>query len=118
MKWKYLLLTSSILASTVRSLDIPAVESIVQEIKSKFRPYIDYEGPTGTAKSALSTATRAVPFIAATPTDPPYWLADISHQGYAPYTPNPSTYKVFRNVKDYGAKGTGRHLGEIEGQLE
>lgn len=36
--------------------------------------------------------------------DPPYWLADISHQGVAAFNPD-STYQVFRNVKDYGAKG-------------
>lgn len=41
------------------------------------------------------------------PTDNPgYWLADIPHQGIAAFNPNPSTYKVFRNVKEYGAKGT------------
>lgn len=32
-----------------------------------------------------------------------YWLEDISHQGLAPYAG--SGYSVFRNVKDYGAKG-------------
>lgn len=34
-----------------------------------------------------------------------FWLADIQHQGLAPYVG--SDYKVFRNVKDYGAKGDG-----------
>ncbi|KZT10683.1 glycoside hydrolase family 55 protein [Laetiporus sulphureus 93-53] len=37
----------------------------------------------------------------------PYWLQDITHQGYAPYASDPSTYAVFRNVKDYGAAGDG-----------
>lgn len=32
-----------------------------------------------------------------------YWMGDISHQGLAPYAA--SGYTVFRNVKDYGAKG-------------
>lgn len=32
-----------------------------------------------------------------------YWLEDIAHQGLAPYAG--SDYVVFRNVKDYGAKG-------------
>src|ERR1700761_1414055 len=36
-----------------------------------------------------------------------YWLADIKHQGIAAFNPNPDTYEVFRNVKDYGAKGDG-----------
>ncbi|PSN72002.1 exo-beta 1,3 glucanase-like protein [Corynespora cassiicola Philippines] len=36
-----------------------------------------------------------------------YWLADIPHQGLAAFNPNPANYKVWRNVKDYGAKGDG-----------
>ncbi|KIJ69589.1 glycoside hydrolase family 55 protein [Hydnomerulius pinastri MD-312] len=37
----------------------------------------------------------------------PYWLENITHQGMAPYATDPSTYQVFRNVKDYGATGDG-----------
>jgi glucan 1,3-beta-glucosidase len=36
----------------------------------------------------------------------PYWLESIKHQGIAPYDGDPS-YPVFRNVKDFGAKGDG-----------
>ncbi|KAG9310404.1 glycoside hydrolase family 55 protein [Chiua virens] len=41
----------------------------------------------------------------------PYWLETIGHwhQGTSPFHPNPSSYQVFRNVKDYGAKGDGIH---------
>ena len=39
--------------------------------------------------------------------DEPYWLEKIKHQGIAAYNPNPTGYKVFRNVKDYGAVGDG-----------
>lgn len=46
----------------------------------------------------------------AAPGDTPYWLADITHQGVAAFNQNPSGYKVFRNVKDYGAKGMLRVL--------
>lgn len=35
-----------------------------------------------------------------------YWLASIARQGVVAYGASPS-YKVFRNVKDYGAKGDG-----------
>ncbi|KAL2785424.1 pectate lyase superfamily protein-domain-containing protein [Aspergillus keveii] len=34
-----------------------------------------------------------------------YWLESIDHQGVAPYAPD--GYEVFRNVKDFGAKGDG-----------
>lgn len=43
--------------------------------------------------------------IVAAPNDAPYWLADIAHQGIAAFNQDPSGYKVFRNVKDYGARG-------------
>ncbi|OAA68257.1 Pectin lyase fold protein [Niveomyces insectorum RCEF 264] len=34
-----------------------------------------------------------------------FWMEDIAHQGYAPYAAD--GYAVFRNVKDYGARGDG-----------
>jgi glucan 1,3-beta-glucosidase len=34
-----------------------------------------------------------------------YWLNDLSGKGYAAFNANPGAYKVFRNVKDYGAVG-------------
>ncbi|KAG8736584.1 hypothetical protein FRC10_009144 [Ceratobasidium sp. 414] len=37
----------------------------------------------------------------------PYWMQTITRLGGSPYNSSPSTYKVFRNVKDYGAKGDG-----------
>lgn len=57
--------------------------------------------------SALSSPTidaAETPIVAA-PGDESYWLADITHQGVAAFNPNPSGYKVFRNVKEYGARG-------------
>ena len=33
-----------------------------------------------------------------------YWVADIERQGVVPFGKN-ADYKIFRNVKDYGAKG-------------
>lgn len=37
-----------------------------------------------------------------------YWYESISHQGISPFNVNASTYKVYRNVKNYGAKGDGK----------
>ncbi|KAI5990344.1 glycoside hydrolase family 55 protein [Pisolithus marmoratus] len=37
----------------------------------------------------------------------PYWLESIKHQGTSAFNPNPSSYQVFRNVKDFGATGNG-----------
>lgn len=36
-----------------------------------------------------------------------YWLENIKHQGIAAFNADPSGYQVFRNVKDFGAKGDG-----------
>ena len=44
--------------------------------------------------------------------DTPYWLETIKHQGTSPFNPNSTLerpYQVFRNVKDFGAKGDGKH---------
>ena len=53
-----------------------------------------------------SQCTAALGSGNASPSDP-YWLQNIAHQGYAPYAPSPSSYSVYRNVKDYGAVGDG-----------
>lgn len=37
----------------------------------------------------------------------PYWLESIKHQGIASFNPNPDNYTIFRNVKDFGARGDG-----------
>lgn len=36
----------------------------------------------------------------------PFWMQNIRHQGIAAFNGN-SGYQVFRNVKDFGAKGDG-----------
>lgn len=35
-----------------------------------------------------------------------YWIEQIAHRGKASFNPDPS-YTIFRNVKDYGARGDG-----------
>ncbi|KAJ7771682.1 exo-beta-1,3-glucanase [Mycena metata] len=37
----------------------------------------------------------------------PFWMESIKHQGIAAFNADPSSYQVFRNVKDFGAKGDG-----------
>jgi hypothetical protein len=39
--------------------------------------------------------------------DESFWLETIPHVGTAAFNPSPSTYNVYRNVKDYGAVGDG-----------
>ncbi|PVH96702.1 glycoside hydrolase family 55 protein [Periconia macrospinosa] len=64
---------------------------------------------------ALSTFSSVVPSSAApvaqagTPAKAAssYWVANVKHQGAAAFNPDPAGYKVFRNVKDFGAVGDG-----------
>ncbi|KAG9004242.1 hypothetical protein FRB90_011032 [Tulasnella sp. 427] len=37
----------------------------------------------------------------------PHWMQTITRRGKSAYNSNPSSYKVYRNVKDYGARGDG-----------
>lgn len=37
----------------------------------------------------------------------PFWMQNIDHQGTSAFNPDPSSYQVFRNVKDFGAAGDG-----------
>jgi glucan 1,3-beta-glucosidase len=53
--------------------------------------------------SAAPVAQAATPAKAASS----YWLANIKHQGAAAFNPNSAGYKIYRNVKDYGAVGDG-----------
>ncbi|KAI1085509.1 putative Exo-beta-1,3-glucanae [Whalleya microplaca] len=37
-----------------------------------------------------------------------FWVEHMQPQGIAAFNPKPDTYQVFRNVKDFGAKGDGK----------
>ncbi|SPO21480.1 probable beta-1,3 exoglucanase precursor [Ustilago trichophora] len=53
------------------------------------------ESPTNPSQATASRANET------------FWFELIDHNGNATYNPNPSTYQVYRNVKDFGAKGDG-----------
>jgi len=44
-----------------------------------------------------------------------YWLDQMQHQGIAAY--NSPSYKVYRNVKDYGAKGMIQRMCVMKNRL-
>jgi len=44
----------------------------------------------------------------------PFWMESIKHQGTSPFSPDPASYKVFRNVKEFGAKGAKSDLSRME----
>ena len=84
----------------------PQVISLVHSMQSEYSKWTGYHGPTQlphppyprpTATSSTSAAPAATNTCA-------YWMEDIKHQGIAAFNPTPG-YQVFRNVKDFGAKG-------------
>lgn len=79
----------------------PAVAAIVSEVKDKYAPYIQYNG-TAAPEAVISPADTAASILSRQSTD--YWYEEIAHQGISAF--GPSGYVVYRNVKDYGAKGT------------
>jgi len=79
---------------------IPFNASAGHSILSGSAPFTACYGPTGTA----TFATRCRPSVPATPTTASYWMEDIEHQGISAFNPDKG-YRVFRNVKDFGAMG-------------
>ena len=59
---------------------------------------------TGNPSSGVSGS----PVFSNSTVNTPFWLENIKHQGVVAFRKN-STYQVFRNVKDFGAKGRYRH---------
>jgi len=57
--------------------------------------------PMGTSCSSPQTTGTAG-------SSDPFWMQNIQHQGRAAFNSNPGGYQVFRNVKDFGAKGDGK----------
>ncbi|KAJ5544547.1 hypothetical protein N7535_007055 [Penicillium sp. DV-2018c] len=102
----------SILAgANAQLLDIPAVDELVSTALRPFEQYTALGDPTRVATAVANQKTKAAKVAnfnaAVAAADTGYWLADIAHQGRAAFNSNPSGYTVFRNVKDYGAKGDG-----------
>ncbi|KAJ6530408.1 exo-beta-1,3-glucanase [Mycena vulgaris] len=58
--------------------------------------------------TSLQSSSRSITLDtgSAAPNNSLFWLEAIKHQGRAAYNPDPS-YQVFRNVRDFGAKGDG-----------
>ncbi|KAI1260666.1 glycoside hydrolase family 55 protein [Xylariaceae sp. FL1019] len=87
-------------------LVIPAVQEAVSLQLAQFSEYVDLANETTRATH------KSVPGVFHEPRDvekraTTYWYETIAHQGISAFNDD-STYKVYRNVKDYGAKGDGK----------
>lgn len=77
-------------------LVIPQVKAAVDAALEGYGNYAAYSGPTNEPPVPGLNAVKSQ-------ANESYWLEAIEHQGVAPFAPE--GYKVFRNVKDFGAKG-------------
>lgn len=95
---------------------IPEVQSAISQQLSRFSKYTSLKGTATVATPAATPhvkinavaapAIRPAVAVAAAATTPfPYWYETITHQGKAAFNTNAS-YVVYRNVKNYGAKGS------------
>jgi glucan 1,3-beta-glucosidase len=62
---------------------------------------------TSTKTTSSSKTTSTTSSAAASTSTCAYWLDNVKHRGIAAFNANPTTYQVYRNVKDFGAKGDG-----------
>ena len=87
-------------------LNIPEVEALASSAIHHYKgDWHAYLGATSAPPTPEESGIPKVPQTgnaSATATSG-YWLEDIKHQGVAAF--GISGYKVFRNVKDYGAVG-------------
>ncbi|KAI8955338.1 glycoside hydrolase family 55 protein [Xylaria longipes] len=90
-------------------LVIPAVEEAVSLQLAKFSEYyVDAANETlGSRDASEAQAYQDARGIEQRQADN-YWYETIAHQGISAFNVNATTYKVYRNVKDYGAKGDGK----------
>lgn len=77
--------------------DVFGVSSVTTSVVSSTR---SVNASTSSKTSSVSSTTTSVGASSM-----PYWLENIKYQGISAFNANSSTYQVFRNVKDFGAKG-------------
>jgi hypothetical protein len=92
---------SFVLSATAAVLDIPSVDAAVSAALKDYGNYGAYTGPQKKAPSGANSSKLKETTVAVE--DSSYWLESISHQGVSAF--GASGYQVFRNVKDFGARG-------------
>ncbi|EPE25182.1 Pectin lyase-like protein [Glarea lozoyensis ATCC 20868] len=121
------LLLLGVTNTVATSLKIPWVDSVVELMTSELSSAVHYNGPSSQAQGAHDTSSHqqvlqvsqesghSDPPDGSPEDDPdnspptlPYWFEHIKHQGVAAFNSKPSEYQVYRNVKDFGAKGDGK----------
>jgi hypothetical protein len=96
------------------------VQQYVDQALSQYHDYVTYAGPSDDwyqrnplggpkPKGRVDAAAQAASVSAEAVADQcSYWMENVKRQGVAAFNGNPSAYRVWRNVKDFGAKGDGQ----------
>lgn len=72
-------------------------------------PTLEHQCLLSDGKRPQSWPERVQKTCSITPSFPAhFWLEQIKHEGTSPFIPDGSHWKVFRNIKDYGALGDGQ----------
>ncbi|KAI9727316.1 MAG: hypothetical protein M1828_006935 [Chrysothrix sp. TS-e1954] len=87
-------------------IEIPEVNEYVSSMQDQFGRWTGYRGPTKAHHHHHQIHHTHHPKPSEAPASCSYWLDEIKHQGVAAFN-NDSSYTVYRNVKDFGAKGDG-----------
>jgi glucan 1,3-beta-glucosidase len=99
--FRALVLSALVLEAVCMQGRIPAVENIVASILANSTDYVHFQGKS-THSTTISNSTEASSSLSKRQSA--YWYENIAHQGISAF--GPSGYQVYRNVKDFGAKGT------------
>ncbi|KAI2616852.1 glycoside hydrolase family 55 protein [Hypoxylon sp. NC1633] len=103
-------LAAALLLPTIlaEKLVIPEVQNAVDAQLAEFGAYTSDYVPSSTNDVPVVSPRSKENKVEERATTTTYWYETISHQGISAFNANKATYKVYRNVKDYGAKGDGK----------
>jgi glucan 1,3-beta-glucosidase len=97
-----LIILTLILVSQCIQFEVPEVKDIVGEIIDEYKEYVHYNGSDIEAPAPALAIQGAVSDLQSRQAAS-YWYEQIPHQGISAF--GPAGYQVYRNVKDYGARG-------------
>ncbi|KAJ6099792.1 hypothetical protein N7467_001327 [Penicillium canescens] len=101
VRFNILAILPLVLNASAAQIDIPSVDAAVSAALKDYGNYGAYTGPQK-KPPAKAKITQENALLADGST---FWLESIGHQGVSAF--GASGYQVFRNVKDFGAKGDG-----------